>query len=179
LRGLPQSNGRSVGQVAGAVNPHPDGLPLGCIRHDAAGLAYACRKLRALLEVPRCRRERRLAIGKGARPGGARAAQDARQLDGPRTAFTDLAPETLYSARVSVTESAGNVRKPAEADFVTVSATERGRIGRHEGTSRGFDSRRLHFLAQPSDRILDSQRGSALVSIVLFCGPLEGERRLT
>lgn len=36
-------------------------------------------------------------------------------------AFRDLATETLYRARVSVTDAAGNVGKPAEADFDTVS----------------------------------------------------------
>jgi hypothetical protein len=35
-------------------------------------------------------------------------------------AFTDLAPETLYRARVTVTDAAGNVGEPAEADFDTV-----------------------------------------------------------
>lgn len=35
-------------------------------------------------------------------------------------AFTDLAPETVYRARVTVTDAAGNVGEPAEADFDTI-----------------------------------------------------------
>jgi hypothetical protein len=36
-------------------------------------------------------------------------------------AFADLTPETLYRARVTVTDAAGNVGEPAEEDFDTVS----------------------------------------------------------
>jgi hypothetical protein len=39
-------------------------------------------------------------------------------------AFTDLAPETVYRARVTVTDAAGNVGNPAEADFDTVTDVE-------------------------------------------------------
>ena len=38
--------------------------------------------------------------------------------------FTDLVPETLYRARVTVTDAAGNVGEPAEEDFDTVSEVD-------------------------------------------------------